>query len=151
MIVISRTGDDPSPVPPPGVPMRRITKIATIAPLAIGLTLGAALPAAQAGDDDITVQGRCSGSTNADLKLSDEDGRIEAEFEVDQNVNGRRWRVTMFHNGTRVERRIATTVAPSGSFEVREVVNNASGRRDVVRARAVDLRSGEVCSAVARW
>ena len=130
--------------------MRTFTRIAATAPLALALTLGAAIPAAHAGDDDIRVRGTCTGSSTAKLKLSDEDGRIEAEFEVDQNVVGARWRVVIRHDGARVHRGVSTTTAPSGSFEVREVVSNTPGT-DVIRARARNLATGEVCRAVARW
>ncbi len=36
------------------------------------------------------------------VKLSKEDGRIEVEFEVDQNRNGVRWHVVLLRNGVRV-------------------------------------------------
>jgi hypothetical protein len=105
--------------------------------------------AALAKDGDITRRGTCSDSSSAKLKLSDEDGRIETEFEVDQNRNGIRWKVTLRRNGRLVVSTHATTRGPSGSFEVRRLLANGSGA-DKVTARATSP-SGEVCTARATW
>ena len=116
--------------------------------LVAGLALAAA-PASLGKDGDVLVRGTCSGGSSAKLKLSEEDGRIEVEFEVDQNRNGVRWTVSLrrgggqlLASGTRVTR------GPSGSFEFRRVVANRAGN-DTIRARAT--RSGEVCRATATW
>ena len=109
------------------------------------LTLGSP---ALAKDGDVLVRGTCSGSSTAKLKLSEEDGRIEVEFEVDQNRNGVAWTVVLTRDGTRVARLVRVTRAPSGSFEARRVVANPAGA-DVVRATA--QRRGESCSARATW
>jgi hypothetical protein len=109
----------------------------------------AVAPAAPAKRGDVRVQGTCSGSSSSKLKLSEEGGRIEVEFEVDQNRNGVEWTVSLRHNGTRVFRGTRTTKPPSGSFELRRVIANASGD-DNVRARAV-TGSGERCIASATF
>ena len=82
------------------------------------------------------------------LKLSNEDGGIEAEVEVDQNRNGVPWTVVLTRDGTRVARLARLTKAPSGSFTVRQVIANPPGA-DIVRAVAV--RRGESCRARATW
>jgi hypothetical protein len=51
----------------------------------------------------------------------------------------------MKRNGTRFFKGTRTTKPPSGSFEVRRVISNASGD-DTVRARAA-IDSGERCTA----
>ena len=109
----------------------------------------AVVPASPGKDGDVLVSGTCSGASSSKLKLSEEDGRIEVEFEVDQNRNGVRWNVTLrrgggqlLFSGTRVTR------GPSGSFEVRRVVDNRPGN-DTIRARAT--RSGGLCRATATW
>lgn len=102
------------------------------------------IPATAAKDGDVLVQGTCTGATTSKLKLSEEDGRIEVEFEVDQNRVGRRWRVTIVQNGRTVFSGIRRTLAPSGSFEARRMLANRPGAdRIVARARA--LAGGETC------
>ena len=110
----------------------------------LALALLAPATAAAKGDDDIERTGTCTGASSAEIKLSEEDGRIETEFEVDQNRNGVRWGVVLFRNGTKVASRAHVTRAPSGSFESRFVTGNRAGvDRFVARA----TRSGEVCTA----
>lgn len=109
--------------------------------------LAAGAPAS-AKDGDIRVAGHCSGPSTAKLKLSEEDGRIEVEFEVDQNRNGVRWNVVLKRNGGRVARLAAVTRAPSGSFTARKVVSNGAGA-DVISATA--SRAGETCRAKATF
>jgi hypothetical protein len=114
--------------------------------LSLAAALLVALPgAALANDRDVERNGSCTGGSSAKIKLSPEDGRIEAEFEVDQNRNGVTWRVVLRRNGNVAARTRATTRPPSGSFEVRRVLGNRRGP-DTVRARAVSP-SGEVCTA----
>jgi hypothetical protein len=104
---------------------------------------------ASANDDDVERAGTCTGNTSAELKLSPENGRIETEFEIDQNRNGVTWRVVLRRNGAVAARAQGTTRAPSGSFEVRRVLANGAGT-DTVSARAVSP-SGEVCTAQASF
>ena len=103
---------------------------------------------ALAKDGDVLVRGTCTGKSTSKLKLSEENGRIEVEFEVDQNRNGVAWTVVLTRNGVRVARLTRITKAPSGSFEVRRVVANRAGA-DVVKATAT--RRGETCSARATF
>ena len=119
-----------------------------IAALAAAALLVASLPAAAAGGKEVIRSGSCSGASDWKLKLKLDDGRIETEFEVDQNVNGQKWRVRLKHDGVRFFRRVRTTHAPSGSFTVqRRPANNAG--LDRIAARAVNLASGEVCKGAA--
>ncbi len=123
---------------------RRMILIGLLAVAALGATVA---PVA-AKDGDIITRGSCSGATDWKLKLSPENGRIEVEFEVDQNRNGREWRVAIRQNGTRVWRGLRTTAAPSGSFEVRKVLSNKAGADRIV-GKATNLATGEVCRGVA--
>ena len=120
--------------------------VAALLGLAIALV---AVPAGMAKDGDIRVRGTCTKSSTSKLKLSEEDGRIEVEFEVDQNRNGVRWNVVITQNGKRAARMSRVTKAPSGSFEARIVAPNTSGK-DTFRARATSP-SGEVCTAQASF
>jgi hypothetical protein len=120
--------------------------------LALATSLALLVPAgvASAGDNDVIERGSCSGSSDWKLKLSPEDGRIEVEFEVDQNVAGDRWRVKIVHDGDRVFRGTRTTGGASGSFELRIVEDDRAGA-DTFRARARNLSTDEVCSGSATF
>jgi len=120
-----------------------------------GVVLGAALvlaPVASPGGakrGDVRVAGVCTKASTSKLKLSEEDGRIEVEFEVDQNRNGVRWTVVLNQNGGRIARLVRTTKAPSGSFTARVLARNLPGA-DVVTARATSP-SREACTARAAF
>ena len=131
--------------------MKRLAQ--TIASGALGaLLLGSAAlslaPAVAAKGSDVIRTGSCSGSSEWKLKLSPDNGRIEVEFEVDQNVNGQTWNVKLKHNGNVFWRGQRTTQAPSGSFTVRKFTPNLAGTDKIV-GRAVNPKTGEVCRGVA--
>lgn len=102
--------------------------------------------AAKSGD--VIRTGNCSGATDWKLKLSPENGRIEVEFEVDQNINNKTWNVTLKRNGNRFWQGQKLTQAPSGSFTVRKLTTNGAGTDSFV-ARAVNPQTGEVCRGTA--
>jgi hypothetical protein len=121
--------------------MRKLIFIGIVAALAL-------VPAALAGGSKdrprVIKRGACSASSTWKLKAKSDDGRIEVEFEVDQNRVGKRWRVTIVRNGSAVFSGIRRTLAPSGSFEVRRhLADSAGSDRIVARARA--LAGGETC------
>jgi hypothetical protein len=91
------------------------------------------------------VAGTCTGNATSKLKAKLDGGRIETEFEVDQNRNGVTWKVRFRLNGERVVKTRATTHAPSGSFSVERRLDNPAGSDHVV-ARAISP-SGQVCKA----
>lgn len=128
--------------------MRRAT-IALALALSTGFALALAAGQAAAKDGDVLVAGRCTGASTSKLKLSEENGRIEVEFEVDQNRNGVRWTVVLSRDGRRIARLARTTRPPSGSFEARIVTANRAGA-DVISGRAVSP-AGEVCRARATF
>jgi hypothetical protein len=94
---------------------------------------------------DKRVAGSCTGSSSAKLKAKPDNGRLETEFEVDQNRNGVAWSVQLRRNGKLVVSTQATTKAPSGSFSVQRRLANPAGS-DRITARATSP-SGEVCTA----
>jgi hypothetical protein len=98
------------------------------------------------GNPGVVKQGKCSASATWKLKAKNDDGRIEAEFEVDQNRVGKRWRVTILRNGSTVFSGIRTTRAPSGSFSVQRLLAGTAGTDRIV-AKAKALSSGQTCSA----
>ena len=127
--------------------------------IALGLVIGIALPGAalaKGGSDDdnsggggnsreTRVAGSCTGGSSAKLKAKPDDGRLETEFEVDQNRNGVTWRVVIRRNGATTVTTQATTRAPSGSFSVERRITDGSGS-DRITARATSP-TGEVCTA----
>jgi hypothetical protein len=115
----------------------------TAATLAIALATAGALPAV-ANDDDVIRRGGCSGSTDWKLKASPEDGRIEIEGEVDSNRNGQTWRWRILHDGGVSAKGRQTTRPPSGSFEVRRLLIDFTGK-DAIGFRARNPKTGEVC------
>ena len=116
--------------------------------LALGTTLVLSLAGtAEAKSGDVTKPGTCSKASTSKIKLRPDNGRIETEFEVDQNRVGKRWRVTLAHNGAAAFRGLRTTAAPSGSFSVRRMLVDSAGSDRLV-ATANALQSGESCRAV---
>jgi len=121
-----------------------VKAIGTACTVAAALAVTIVPTAAAKGGDGIRVAGTCSDGSSSKLKVKHDDGRIEAEFEVDQNRNGVTWRVVIRRNGATTVTTQATTRAPSGSFSVeRKIAGGASSA--VIRARAT--RNGEVCTA----
>jgi hypothetical protein len=135
----ARTGDDM---------LRTTQKLAFgLALVAVAVTPAAA--SAKDGDSDrrpeVRVGGSCTGGTTSKLKAKHDDGRLEVEFEVDQNRNGVRWTVKVRRNGGLVINTARTTRPPSGSFSLERKIANPAGS-DRITARATSP-SGEVCSA----
>jgi hypothetical protein len=120
-----------------------------LVPAVVAAAALVAIPATAARDGDVLVRGTCTGPSSSKLKLSEEDGRIEVEFEVDQNRNGVRWTVTLRRPTTVLVRTTRVTRGASGSFELRRVVGNRAGS-DRIIARAT-RSSGEVCRAAATF
>ena len=126
--------------------MRKDIALAVVTAVALLVPAGAAI----AGDRDVIREGSCTRATDWKLKVSPEDGRLEVEFEVDQNVRGDRWRVRIRHDGDLVFRGVGTTRGASGSFEVRIVENNRAGT-DRFTGRALNLATGERCVGTATF
>jgi hypothetical protein len=122
--------------------MQRMSRLVLVG--AVVLALLAPAVAASAKTGDVIRRGSCTGASDWKLKLSPENGKIEVEFEVDSNKVGQTWRVRLFHNEVRFFSGLRTTQAPSGSFEVRRVVNNAAGD-DHITGRARNLKNDELC------
>jgi hypothetical protein len=82
------------------------------------------------------------GQTDWKLKVKPDDGRLELEFEVDQNVNGQSWNVRVKQNGSRIFTGTRVTQAPSGSFELKRRPNDSAGTDRFV-ARATNPSTGD--------
>ena len=130
-----------------GSTMKRFLRTSAASTAAL-LLLATPAALAESGNDDVIRRGDCSGASDWKLKLSEEDGRLEVEFEVDQNVVGDTWKVRLTRNDVVFFTGQRTTQAPSGSFEVRRVISDPAGPDKVV-GRAVNQRTGEVCRGTA--
>jgi hypothetical protein len=109
----------------------------------IASVVAAGSAAVAADRPGVLETGKCSAGATWKLKAKRDDGRVETEFEVDQNRVGRRWSVVLSRNGSVVFRGTRRTVAPSGSFEVRKTLAGV-GR---ISATARALATGETCRA----
>ena len=125
-----------------------MTRRASLA--AAGAVIGLALPigVASASSDggDIRKAGECNGNSTSKIKAKPDDGRLEVEFEVDQNRNGQKWKVKFKDNGSVVFRGTATTKAPSGSFSIERKIDNKTGN-DRITAVGRNQVNGERCVA----
>jgi hypothetical protein len=125
--------------------MKRFTRIALAGLMAAGI-MGAAPHAFASGGDDVVTEGSCSGASDWKLKLSPENGALEVEFEVDQNVIGDTWKVVLKDNGTSFFRGQAVTQGPSGSFEINKITADQAGTDNFV-GLARNVSTGETCMA----
>jgi hypothetical protein len=124
--------------------MQRKARFAAIAVAAVA-TLGLA-PAAHAQGGDVIKTGACSGGSDWKLKVGLDNGAIDGEFEVDSNVVGQTWKVTIFDNDVRVVKQSFVTQAPSGSFTANINTANQAGT-DRIQAKASNPDTGETCKA----
>ncbi|MDX6562667.1 MAG: hypothetical protein QOD65_2481, partial [Gaiellales bacterium] len=95
-----------------------VKAIGTACTVAAALAVTIVPTAAAKGGGGIRVAGTCSDGSSSKLKVKHDNGRIEAEFEVDQNRNGVRWTVRIRRNVAVAVRTSAVTRSPSGSFSV---------------------------------
>ncbi len=124
---------------------RRITTITTALIVSAGL---AASAMASGNDNEIRNAGTCTGSSSSKIKVKPNDGRIEVEFEVDQNQSGDTWKVRIKDNGSVAFKGNATTHGRSGSFSIERKIDDLAGS-DAIKATAHNKGSGERCSAAA--
>jgi hypothetical protein len=124
-----------------------VKAIGTACTVAAALAVTIVPTAAAKGGGGIRVAGTCSDGSSSKLKVKHDNGRIEAEFEVDQNRNGVVWNVELRRDGSLVFAGARTTVAPSGSFSVARLFSGGASDT-TIRARAT--RNGEVCTATAK-
>lgn len=117
--------------------MRMIIRLGLVAALAASMF--AAAPASAA-----MRTGGCGQGSLWKLQAGFDDGRVDGEFEVDQNVRRQRWEVTILSNGRRAFHGVRRTGARSGSFSINFRAANLAGPDRVV-AKARNLRTGERC------
>ena len=123
--------------------MKRTISLLAAGAAAVALAIPATAPAS---DDDIESAGQCTGGTTSKIKVKPDDGRLEVEFEVDQNQTGDRWKVKLKDNSEVVFKGSATTGGRSGSFEIERKIPNKSGT-DSITGTARNTDGGERCAA----
>jgi hypothetical protein len=124
--------------------MRKAIRFGLAGLLAAGIMSSAPVAFAKGGGGEVIKQGSCSVSSDWKLKAKPDDGRLEIEFEVDQNVVGDVWKVKITDNGQKVFKGKRTTQPPSGSFEVETRPADQAGTDKIV-AKAKNLSTGETC------
>lgn len=93
------------------------TLIAASTGLLVALPMAPAL--ASGGDDaEVRSAGQCTGGARWELKVKEDDGGVEVEFEVDSDVVGQAWDYTLRGPGGVLSSGTRSTTAPSGSFSV---------------------------------
>jgi hypothetical protein len=117
-----------------------------IAAAIAALAVPAAAPASGGGGGGISSAGKCTAASSSKIKVRPRDGRLEVEFEVDQNRNGVKWNVRLKDNSTVVFLGSAITKGPSGSFSIERKINDTAGS-DVVTGIGRNPKSGERCVA----
>lgn len=122
--------------------MRKLTVLIALVAVAV------ALPAVAPGKNNpgVVRTGKCSGGAAWKLKAKNDDARIEIEFEVDQNIVGRKWNVVISRGSKVVFRGARTTRAPSGSFSVQRLVANPAGANRIT-ATARSVVGNRLCRA----
>ena len=114
----------------------------------VALMASPGFSSAKDGDGRVQRTGDCSANSNWKLKAKPDDGRLEVEFEVDQNRNGVRWSVVLKRNGNTSLETTRATRAPSGSFTVEKRMRNGAGQ-DKISAVA-SRGDSETCRASLR-
>lgn len=121
----------------------RLGLIGSGALMAVSALAVGPMPAA-AHEVERETRGSCTRTSDWELDLEKEHGRIEVKVDVDTRVVGRQWRVRIWHNGTLTSDVLRRTDR-DGEFEVERTRRDQRGR-DAFRFRAVDQVSGEVCT-----
>ena len=75
-------------------------------------------------------------NSSSKLKVKTDDGRLEVEFEVDQNRSGDKWKVRLRNDGTTFFRGKRTTGGASGSFSVERRPPTGPARTGFLGGRA---------------
>jgi hypothetical protein len=128
----------------------KISRTLVLAAVAVTAVLLTTTAPAMAKDGRVTAFGSCSSSGTWKVKASPEDGRVEVEAEIDTNRNGQTWAWSLEQNGTTIATGTRTTLAPSGSFEVRKVGTDRAGT-DTFAFTARRSGTPQVCSGVVRF
>lgn len=124
--------------------MKKALSVAIAGALALSI-MAVAAPGATAATTSVVKSGACSGTSTWKLTLKNDNGKIEADVEVQTKTAGQQWRSRFADNGTVFGWATKTTQA-DGSFSATRYATNLVGP-DLIRVRSVNLTTGEVCRA----
>jgi hypothetical protein len=111
---------------------RSLTRIITTTAVVALTTVGASSGAHASEDRSVSAKsprviatGSC-GNAATKLKVSAEDTGTQVEFELDQNVSGKKWALVLKRGGSVIGKANRTTSGPSGSLHWRVRPSGAS-------------------------
>jgi len=120
----------------------RIGILATAGLMSLTALATAAMPAS-AADVERDKRGSCTGSSDWELELEKEHGRIEVNVDVDTRRANRSWRIRIWHDGTKFTD-VTRRTDRDGEVDVERRRSDRSGR-DTFHFHALDRVNGEVC------
>ena len=125
--------------------LRSLWVVAALSTISV-LAVGTAASAHGGGSDPthVIVRGACSDASHWRLHLVEYPRLIGVGFRVKSGVPGEIWRVRIEHGDHVVFADLLRTLEPEGVLGVRRPIRNTHGL-DLVRARAVNIETGEVC------
>jgi hypothetical protein len=123
---------------------RRIGILATAGLMALTSLSVVAMPAAAASERE--KRGQCTGTSDWELELEREHGRIEINLDVDTTRVNRQWRVRMKHDGKLFLNTLRRTDGDR-DIEIERHRNDTAGS-DKIWFKAVDQVNGEVCKGM---
>jgi hypothetical protein len=130
---------------------RRSHRMRAAAAAAAMVAVLAIAPAASAhrggsGAKEVVVRGECSATTVWRLRLVQHRRWIGVGFGIDSEVAGELWRIRIDHGDAVVFADLRITSDPEGLIGVRRPIRNGPGL-DFVRAKAMNVGTGEICLA----
>ncbi len=120
---------------------RRLGTVAVAGVMALSSLAVVAMPAAAATERE--KRGQCTRTSDWELELEREHGRIEINLDVDTTRVNRQWRVRMKHDGKLFLNVLRRTDADR-DIEIERHRTDTAGS-DRIWFKAVDQVSGEIC------
>jgi hypothetical protein len=129
--------------------MKKLLWVVIAAALAMPLMSAAGSATAAVAKAPVVKTGHCSGSSTWRLTLKMDNGRIEADSEVNHSTAGQVWKSTFRDNGA-VFAHSTVTAAADGSADATRYAKNRAGS-DQITVRSKNQTTGEVCIAKATF
>ncbi|TMK83847.1 MAG: hypothetical protein E6G44_11130 [Actinobacteria bacterium] len=129
--------------------MKRTVGLGIVGVLSLSILAVAPALARTAGPAAPMVQksGACTAGSTWLLTLKHDNGRIEADWEVQSNASGQLWTYRMKDNGVQFAHGQKTSLG-DGSWSVTRYATNQAGP-DTITVRSRNTVTGEICSGSA--